>query len=73
MNLLKGGNWQDGVGAGFLSVDCWFTLDREIIPVYGFDLEGLPDRWVKILMGQTNWIPKIVFEIAAKKKKKVRF
>lgn len=72
MHFLKGGNWTDGVHAGLFSfMDPWTY--HEIVPPIIFDIDGLPERWVEILMGQTNWIPKIVFEINAKKKKERSF
>lgn len=68
MYFLKGGNWQDGISAGFLSCG-WPTIEREIISPWIFETEGLPDRWIKILMGETSHIPKIVFELKAKRGK----
>lgn len=68
MKFLEGGNWDLG-RVGFLNTSDWSTLDRDAVLSYKFDIEGLPDRWLKIMMGQTNWIPKIVFEMAAEKKR----
>jgi hypothetical protein len=62
MHFLKGGNWQDGTYAGSFS----FTNPRayrEIVPLGMRDIDGLPERWVKILRGESGWIPKIVFRI----------
>jgi hypothetical protein len=68
IHFPKGGSWQDGVHAGLFSLTGRRTFYEIVAPVI-FDTEGLPDRWVEILMGRTNWIPKIVFEIGAQKKK----
>ena len=64
MQFLKGGNWQDGSYAGSFSFS--FTdprAYRELVPFGVLGVDGLPERWVKILRGETNWIPKIVFKL----------
>jgi hypothetical protein len=59
MDVLNGGNWNDGVDAGFFAYDyLTFQRKRELIPFYKPDMEGLPDRWVRIWNGETGWIPK---------------
>jgi hypothetical protein len=36
---------------------------HEIVSIGTFDIDGLPERWVKIVRGESGWIPKIVFKI----------
>ena len=65
MHFFKGENWQDGVHAGLFN----FTDLRAyhgIVPTGSLDAEGLPERWVRILRGESGWIPKIVFKIKNK-------
>jgi hypothetical protein len=62
-DFLRGGNWARGC-EGFMN---WSTFDKDVVLSYKLDIEGLSDRWLKIVMGQTNWIPKIAFEINAER------
>lgn len=67
MHFLKGGDWQRRRDIAYLCASSW-EVQWEHLPIWKRDIEGLPDRWVEILMGKTNWIPKIVFEMNAKRK-----
>ena len=68
IHFPKGGNWQAGVRAGLFSLtDRWVFYEMVAPAIY--DTDGLPQRWIEIMMGRTNWIPKIVFELCAQKKK----
>ncbi|AJP62032.1 hypothetical protein [ANMV-1 virus] len=66
MHFLKGGNWDSGC-TGFTK----WEVQWEHEPLWIDYMEGLPDRWVSIIMGQTGWIPKIVFKSNAKKKVRI--
>lgn len=52
---MEGGNWQDGVGAGFFYTQLTFRRERELFSRYNFDLDGLPDRWKQIIAGRVDW------------------
>lgn len=36
---------------------------HKIVFISAFNMEGLPERWIRILRGESGWIPKIVFKI----------
>jgi hypothetical protein len=72
MHFLKGGTWTDGVYAGSFS----FTdprAYREIVPLGVLNVEGLPERWVRILREEIGWFPKDRFHIEKKYKKEIPF
>jgi hypothetical protein len=71
IHFPKGGNWTDGAHAGLFSLTDRQTFYELVAPVI-YDIDGLPHRWAEIMMGRTNWIPKIVFEQCAQKKRKQR-
>lgn len=56
MHFLKGGNWDAGTYAGHLYFDLQtYEIKREIFGWPKKDLEGLSDRWLKIISGETGW------------------
>ena len=64
MWFSEGGNWDVGTYAG----DLYFSMAASIIKreIRGWalrDMEGMSDRWIQIMEGKTNWIPKIVFKL----------
>ena len=54
-DVLEGGNW-DSIGAGSLYIRrASIIRGRELFGVSRPDLEGLPDRWIKIVKGRVKW------------------
>ncbi len=49
MHFLKGGNWQRGPSRNYRCSTGW-GVQWEHLPIWEEDIEGLPDRWVKIIV-----------------------
>ena len=54
ISLLKGGNWQDWCYPSFMGFTKW-VVQWEHVPYWSDDMEGLPERWVKISMREVRW------------------
>ena len=52
MHFLDGGNRSDEVHEGRFSFGD-FRLHREIVGIIHLDVDGLPERWIKIVKGET--------------------
>ena len=52
MRFLAGGNWADFVDVGRFSLG-YLRVHHEIYGVPRLELDGLPERWIRILEGET--------------------
>jgi hypothetical protein len=59
MQFLNGGYWNVGVDAGYLAFTYpLFERKRELLSYHKQDIEGVSNRQVRIVQGETGWIPK---------------
>ena len=52
--FLDGGNWQNGSYAGDFTLKYPYRF-REIFVITKRDIDGLPERWVKIMKREVLW------------------
>ena len=53
-HFLNGGSWQDGIDAGYFTLGFPYK-SREIFSISKIDIDGLPERWVKISKLEVTW------------------